>query len=98
MGQSRDPLLVTGRPATHWIGPEMLVDLMIERRNVNALADSGSQVNTNTPAFIQQCGFPCPATSRLSQPPIEPCRVGWKMHKSAWVFYPVYVGKRDPGV
>ena len=44
-------------PATHWIGPEMLVDLMIEGRNVNALADSGSQVNTIMPAFMQQCGF-----------------------------------------
>ena len=45
-------------PTAHWIEPEMLVDLMIEGRNVKALADSGSQVNTITPAFIQQCGFP----------------------------------------
>ena len=44
--------------ATHWIGPEMLVDLTIEGRNVNALADSGSQVNTIMPAFVRQCGFP----------------------------------------
>ena len=58
MGQSQDPLLVTEGPATHWIGPKTLVDLMIEGRNVNALADSGSQVNTVMPAFIQQCGFP----------------------------------------
>ena len=36
----------------------MLVDLMIEGRNVNALADSGSQVNTIMPAFVRQCGFP----------------------------------------
>ena len=36
----------------------MLVDLMIEGRNVNALADSGSQVNTITPAFVRQDGFP----------------------------------------
>ena len=58
MGQSWDPLLVAGGPAAHWIGPETLVDLTIEGRNVNALADSGSQVNTITPAFVQQCGFP----------------------------------------
>ena len=58
MGQSWDLLLVMEGPATHWIGPEMLVDLMIEGRNVNALADSGSQVNTIMPAFARQYGFP----------------------------------------
>ena len=31
---------------------------MIEGRNVNALADSGSQVNTIMPTFVRQCGFP----------------------------------------
>ena len=40
-------------PTAHWIGSEMLVNLMIEGRNVNALADSGNQVNTITPAFMQ---------------------------------------------
>ena len=58
MGQSRDPLLVVEGPTAHWIRPETLVDLTIEGRNVNALADSGSQVNTITSAFIWQCGFP----------------------------------------
>ena len=58
MGQSWDPLLMVGGPAAHWIGPEMLVDLTIEGRNVNALADGGSQVNTIMPAFVWQCGFP----------------------------------------
>ena len=57
-GQSRNLLLVAGGPAAHWIGPEMLVDLMIEGQNVNALADSGSQVNTIMPAFVWQYGFP----------------------------------------
>ena len=55
MGQSRDLLLVAGGPTAHWIRPEMLVDLTIEGRNVNALADGGSQVNTITPAFIEPC-------------------------------------------
>ena len=36
----------------------MLVDLIIEGRNVNTLADSGSQVNMITPALVQQYGFP----------------------------------------
>ena len=56
MGQSRDLLLVAGGPAAHWIRPERLVDLTIE--GINALADSGSQVNTIMPTFMQQCGFP----------------------------------------
>ena len=58
MGQSWDPLLVMEGPTTHRIRPETLVDLMIEGRNVNALADSGSQVNTIMLAFARQCGFP----------------------------------------
>ena len=58
MGGIWDPILEAGGPTAHWIGPEMLVDLMIEGRNVNALADSGSQVNTIMPTFVQQYGFP----------------------------------------
>ena len=57
-GWIQDPLLEVGGPVSHWIGPETLVDLTIEGRNVNALVDSGSQVNTITPAFMQQYGFP----------------------------------------
>ena len=57
MGWIRDPLLEAGGPISHWIGPETLVDLTIEGRNVNALVDSGSQVNTIMPAFMQQYGF-----------------------------------------
>ena len=58
IGWIRDPLLGAGGPILHWIGPETLVDLTIEGRNVNALADSGSQVNTITPTLVQQYGFP----------------------------------------
>ena len=53
-----DPLLEAGEPVSHWIRPETLVDLTIEGRNVYALVDSGSQVNTITPTFMQQYGFP----------------------------------------
>ena len=52
-----DLLLEAGGPTVHWIGPETLVNLMIEGRNVNALVDSGSQVNTIMPTFVQQYGF-----------------------------------------
>ena len=58
MGQSQDLLLVVRGPAAHWIGPETLVDLTIEGRNVNALVNSDSQVNTITPTFVWQRGFP----------------------------------------
>ena len=51
-------MLEVREPAAHWIRPDMLVDLMIEGRNVNALVDSGSQVNTIMPTFMQQYGFP----------------------------------------
>ena len=56
-GWIQDPLLEVGGPISHWIRPEMLVDLTIEGRNVNALVDSGSQENTITPTFLQQYGF-----------------------------------------
>ena len=46
IGWIQNPLVEAGGPTSHWIRPEMLVDLIIEGRNVNALADSGSQVNT----------------------------------------------------
>ena len=58
MGQSWNLLLVEREPAAHWIRPETLVDLMIENRDVTALVDSGSQVNTIMPTFVWQYGFP----------------------------------------
>ena len=57
-GQSWDLLLVAGGPTAQWIRPEMLVELTIEGRNVNALVDSGSQVNTITPTFVLQYRLP----------------------------------------
>ena len=58
IGRVRNPLLDAGGPTSHWIGPETLVELTMEGRNFNTLADSGSQVNTITPALVQQYGFP----------------------------------------
>ena len=57
MGRIRNPQLEAGGPTLHWIRPEMLVELTVEGRNFNALVDSGSQVNTITPALVQQYGF-----------------------------------------
>ena len=91
-GQIWDPVLEAGGPTAHWIRPETLVDLMIEGRNVNALVDSGSQVNTITPAFMQHYGF---SVMPPSQPPIEPCRVRQKTHQSTRVHYPACAGMED---
>ena len=57
IGRIQNPLLEVGGPTSHWIRPETLVELTVEGRNFNALADSGSQVNTITPALVQQYGF-----------------------------------------
>ena len=58
IGRVQNPRLEVGGPTAHWLGPETLVELTMEGRNFNALADSGSQLNTITPALVQQCGFP----------------------------------------
>ena len=42
----------------NWLGPEAVVKLVVEGCEVNALADSGSQVNTVMPKFITQNGWP----------------------------------------
>ena len=77
-GQSRDLLVVVGGPTAHWIRPEMLVDLTIEGRNVNALADSGSQVNTIMPAFVRQYGFPVLPLVDLVDHPLNLVELGGK--------------------
>ena len=77
-GRIRDPLLEVGGPVSHWIGPETLVDLTIEGRNVNALADSGSQVNTIMPTFVQQYGFPVLPLEDLVDHPLNLVGLGGK--------------------
>ena len=74
----QDPLLEAGGPVLHWIGPETLVDLTIQGRNVNALADSGSQVNTIMPALVQQYGFPVLPLEDLVDHPLNLVGLGGK--------------------
>ena len=62
----------------HWIRPETLVDLTVEGRNVNALVDSGSQVNTIMPAFVQQYGFPVLPLEDLVDHPLNLVGLGRK--------------------
>ena len=56
----------------------MLVDLMIEGTNVNALADSGSQVNTIMPTFVGQYGFPVLPLEDLVNHPLNLVGLGRK--------------------
>ena len=51
---------------------------MIEGRNVNALADSGSQVNTIMPTFVQQYGFPVLPLEDLVNHPLNLVGLGRK--------------------
>ena len=56
----------------------MLVDLTIEGRNVNALADSSSQVNTIMPTFVQHYGFPILPLEDLVNHPLNLIGLGRK--------------------
>ena len=78
IGWIRNLLLEVGGPTSHWIRPETLVDLTIEGRNVNPLADSGSQVNMITPALVQQYGFPVLPLEDLVDYPLNLVGLGGK--------------------
>ena len=73
-----DPLLEVGGPISYWIGPQTLVDLTTEGRNVNAFVDSGSQVNTIMPTFVQQYGFPVLLLEDLVDHPLNLIGLGGK--------------------
>ena len=44
--------MITSGPTAHWVGPETLVGLWVEGREVDALANSVSQVNTMMPNYV----------------------------------------------
>ena len=50
--------MIARGPTVHWVGPETLMDLWVEGREVDTLADSGSQVNTVMPSYVCQHEFP----------------------------------------
>ena len=56
-GRNSTSLFVDG-PIANWLGPEAVVKLVVERCEVDALEGSGSQVNTMTPKFVTQNGWP----------------------------------------
>ena len=57
-GSGNSTSLFVDGPTTNWLGPEAVVKLVVEGCEVDALADSGSQVNTMMPEFITQNGWP----------------------------------------
>ena len=69
------PSLETG-PMTRWVGPEMLVDVMLEGCEVLALADSGSQVNMMMPEFVQEQGYLVLPLDGLVNYPLHLVRLG----------------------
>ena len=46
------PSMIASGPMAHWAGPETLVGLWVEGREVNTLVNSGSQVNTVMPNYV----------------------------------------------
>ena len=50
--------MIASGPTAHWVGPETLVGLRVEGREVDALADSDSQVYTVMPSYVCQHEFP----------------------------------------
>ena len=57
-GAGNSTSLFVDGPTANWLGPETVVKLVVEGCEVNALADSGSQVNTMMPKFITQSVWP----------------------------------------
>ena len=78
IGWIRNPQLEAGGPTSHWIRPETLVELTVEGRNFYTLANSGSQVNTITPALVQQYGFPVLPLEDLVDYPLNLVGLGGK--------------------
>ena len=58
-------------PTAHWVGPETLVSLQVEGREINTLADSGSQVNMVTPSYVHWQKFPVLPLQDLAGHPLN---------------------------
>ena len=78
IGWIQNPQLEAGGPNSQWIGPETLVELTVDGRNFNTLADSGSHMNMITPALVQQYGFPVLTLEDLVDYPLNLVGLGGK--------------------
>ena len=83
-------------PTAHWIGPEMLVDLIVEGKESKALANSGGQVNTITPTYVHQHEFPILPLADLVDHPLNLVGLGGgTAHKSSWLHHPPCADQGD---
>ena len=58
-------------PTTRWVELKTLVDIVLEGCELLALADSGSQMNTMTPEFAQEWGYPVLLLDKLVNYPLH---------------------------
>ena len=89
--------LITNGPTVHWVGPETLVGLQVEGREVDALADNGSQVNTVTPVYVCQHEFPVLSLHYLVDHPLNLVGLGgMRTHLLGFVILRVCGSMRSP--
>ena len=69
-------------PTTRWVGPETLVDVVLEGCEASALADSGSQVNTNDAGVRTRMRLPSFAIKWACKLPTTFGGAGWLTHMS----------------
>ena len=74
-GAGNSTSLFVDGPTTNWLGPEAVVKFVVEGCEVDALADSGSQVNTMMPKFVTQNGWLVLPLEDLVDHPLH--LVGW---------------------
>ena len=82
--------LINDGPTAHWIGPKMLINLVVEGREATALADSGSQLNTMTPAYVRHYKFPILPLEELVVHPLNLIGLGGR-HTSQLAFIILWV-------
>ena len=80
------------RLTTHWVGSNNLVCLWVEDLEVNALVESGSQVNTVTPNYVSYYYFSMLPLGNLMDHPLNLVGLGgtW-MHPLSFVILRVQV-------
>ena len=84
--------MIASGPIVHWVGPETLVGLRVEGREVDPLADSGSQVNTVMPRYVHQHEFPVLPLCDLVDHPLNLVGLGgMRAHPLSFVILRVHI-------
>ena len=88
------PSMIASESMAHWVGPDTLVGLWVQGREVNALADSGSQVNTVMPNYVCRYEFPMLPLCDLVNHPLNLVGLGGtRTHQLGFVILRVQVKK-----